>query len=903
LWQRGSSKVIFRLAPRFDHAARPSVLRDTWADFVFESRQVTSLGARIGVALGLLAALVRVAFASIPQGPPPMRNFRLDVVQAARRLRRSPLYTGFAAVTLGIGIAATTSLYALLYSIVWRPDATVAPEQIVELRGNAVNAGAGGVPGRFSWPDWESLRDQQNSFSQLAGSLRLGVSIAIGDVVDVVTAEAVTSDYFSLVGVRPLHGRVLGAADSPSGSPPVAVINARLARAYFGDEASAVGGTIKVGGQLTEIVGVVTDDFYGFGITFAPSDLWLPVEQTPRLTPVPYSSFDPARRDRRWLSVRARLKEGVTLPKAAEEVSLIGQRLESAFPSAATPDPKKGPPAGRYWTAQPVSTREADTFSSLGLALMVGVSLVLLMVCSNLASLGLSRSAARQPEFAVRRALGASRWRLVREQVVECGLVVGLGAVLALWGTRWLTSWMHTDVPISRGTNLTLQPEITWPVVAAAAGAAILSLLFVGLGPALRATRASLRPLMAQDGATTRPRVRSQHMLVAAQVAGSTALMLLAVSIMNVVTRAAHSPGVDLDRLALAAISFYQSPREPIEADRLRDDILQRMRETPGVESAAAAVGMPFGMSGAQGSIAASERELSDPKVEGGENAYLVYGTEGILETLGVPVLKGRAISSDEVREKRPAIVISEKIAKAVFGSTDIVGRSLWFRSEAPVKSAIQSLTVVGVSADTDTFSMGTRRSGVAFLPFARDPRDSMVLVVRGEGDTTALAGTLRKTIRTADPGLVVDRAGSGWTILSGRYLFLGALGWASTALGGLTLVLVMTGLFGVLSALVTQQTREFGIRMALGGTSRDVLQLVLWQGLRPARDGLIVGLILGVLSRLALRGIFSSGMAVIDVFAFVLVPLVIIATTVASSLLPARRAASVDPSIALRTQ
>lgn len=839
-----------------------------------------------------------------------MLNLRDDFRHAARRLWRTPLYTAFAAVTLAIGIAATTSLYSLLYFIVWRPDAVVNPERIVELRGDTVIAGRAGVPGRFSWADWQSLTEQQQSFSHVAGIHRIGVSILNNGVTDVAMGEGVTGDYFAMVGVGPLHGRVLNRADSAPDAPPVSVLSARLARAQFGDEAQAVGRTVKIGGQITEIVGVVTDNFFGIGVAFAPATLWLPLEQTRTLSPSPTPSayFDPARRDLRWLTVRGRLRDEANLRMAAEEVSLIGQRVEAAFPSIGVSEgPRSGSPAGRYWRAEPVSAREADTFSSLGVAMMVGVTLVLLMVCSNLASLGLSRSAARQPEFAVRRALGASRWRLVREQLVECSLVVGLGAVLALWATRWFVTILHMDVPISRGMTLSLQPEVTWPVVAAAAGASILSMIFVGLGPAWRATSADIRPLIAQDGVTTRPRVRSQHLLVAAQVAGSAALLLLAVSIMNTVTRATRSPGVDVDRIAVATVSFYLSPRDGVEADRLRDDILRRVRQSPGVENVAASVGLPFGTFVDQGSFAASDLDLVSR--DGGENAYLVFGTAGLMDTLGVPIVAGRAFSNDDVRERRPVIVLSETTARGVFGSTEVVGRPVWFKRSTPGtpgREAPQQLMVVGVSRDTDTFVMGSSRrhsegSGAVFMPFSRDAREPMIIVARTTGDTAALAGVVRRTIREVDPGLVVDTAGAGWVVLSGPFLFLGALGWASTGLGVLTLVLVMTGLFGVLSALVTQQTREFGIRMALGGTPGDLLRLVVRQGLRPARDGLIIGIAIGVLSRIALGAILPSGLAVVDVFAFVVVPVVIVATAAASSIIPARRAASVDPNVALR--
>jgi putative ABC transport system permease protein len=828
-----------------------------------------------------------------------MRNLRHDVVHASRRLLRTPLYTVFAAVTLAIGIAATTSLYSLLYFVVWRPDAVVNPDRIVELKGDAVIPGRPGPSGRFSWPDWQSLREQQQSFTHVAAVGRLAVSVLNEGASSPALGEGVTGDYFAMVGVGPLYGRVLNPTDSAPDARLVVVLSARLARAQFRDEARAVGRTLKISGHIAEVIGVVTDNFSGIGNAFMPATFWLPLEHSRTMPGISDPYFDPARRDVRWLTVRGRLRDGTTLPKASEEVSLIGQRVEAAFPTVAvTQGPGKGTPAGRYWRADSANTRESDMFSSLGMAMMAGVGLVLLMVCTNLANLGLSRSAARKAEFAVRRALGASRWRLVREQLVECSLVVGLGAMFAAWATRWLITMMHVDVPISAGMTLTLEPEVTWPVVAMAAGASVLSMLLVGLGPAWRSTASDIRPLMAQDGATTPLRWRSQHRLVAYQVAGSVALLLLAVSMAQSVTHGTRSPGVDVDRLAVATVNFYLSPREAVQAARLRDDILQRVRQSPGVENVAASVGLPFGIYSGQGSVATSETGLAG---NGGANAYLIAGTADLLPTLGIPLVSGRTFSEDEIRDYRPLIVVSETIARQVFGTTDAAGRSVWFKRGTPTKSAPEALTVVGVSQETDTFVMGMRPSGAVFLPFSQESRDQMVIVARTTGDTGALAGVLRRTIREVDPALVVDTAGSGWAVLSGRYFFLGALAWIASFLGALTLILVMTGLFGVLSALVTQQMREFGIRMALGSTPGELLRLVVRQGLRPARAGLILGLVLGVLSRFVLGAILPSGLAVVDVFAFIVVPLLIIVTTVASSIIPARRAARVDPNVALR--
>jgi hypothetical protein len=479
--------------------------------------------------------------------------------------------------------------------------------------------------------------------------------------------------------------------------------------------------------------------------------------------------------------------------------------------------------------------------------------------------------------------------------------VVAFGALLAVWATRWLITVMHVEFPISRNLMLALEPEVTPAVVIAAASACLLSMLVVGLLPAWRSTSPDLRSPLGGDGATTPRNVGTHRRMVSAQVAGSVVLLLMVVSMAQTVTRASGTPGVDVDRLAIASVSFYLSPRDPIQAERLRADILSRVRQAPGVESVAASVGLPFGIYLDQGSVAASAAALQGNEPSG-ENAYVVLGTEELLPTLGISLAAGRSFSADEVRERRNVIVLSETTARAVFGTVDAVGRVVWFHRGYPITGTPVELTVVGVSRDTDVFTMGSRHAGAVFLPFEQETRSTVTFIARATGDPGAAVGLLRKAIREVDPGLVVDGAGTGWTMLGGPYFFLGALAWVSSALGGLTLVLVMTGLFGVISALVTQRNREFGIRMALGSTPSGLLRLVITQGLRPARDGLIVGLVLGVMSRLAIGMILPVGMTAVDPFAFAVVPVLVVIAAVASSLLPARRAARVDPNVALRT-
>lgn len=825
-----------------------------------------------------------------------MRNLTHDITHAWRRLRQSAGYTAFSVITLALALTATTSVHAVLHFLAWRSPAVVEPDRLADVAQSS--SGRPRANNALSLPDFLDLRAQQRSFSALAASTLYATAVMRGEIAELAHGEAVVGDYFTVFGAKPIAGRFLVPADFEPGATPALVLGEPLSRARFGDPAAAVGATVTLGGRQFLVVGVAPSAFSGMSSLLMSPSFWVPLEHLRHAVPaLPASIFDPARRGTRVFAVRGRLAEGVTRAQATEDVSLIGQALEASVRSG--PGWVGGPDVPRVWSAEPQNQMETETFSRLATAILIGVVLVLALACTNLANLGFSRGSARQAEFFVRRALGASRWRLIREQLVESTIVVGLGGLLAAVMVRAALVALHMDIPIARSMMLRMEPQITWGVAAFAGGAAALVILVVGVWPAVRASAIPSTQLSAA-ARSDKPRWRLQRRLIAAQVAGSVALLMVTVSALQTVTRATHSPGVDLARLGVVSVNYYLNPRDEARATQDRDEIVRRVRETPGIDSASVSESLPFGTFPQQGHVAQQETHLTSNT---GTHVYVVAATASIWKTLGMSMTAGPGFSEDDVRHRRPVVVLSEMAAKQLFGSTNVVGRQAFLRRSQPGSSAeITAVTVAGVTTDADTFTMGTRRAGLAFIPVTHDPRATVVFTASAADPGLAL-GALRSAIRAVDPELVITSDGTGWTMLSGAFYFLGALSWLSAALGALTLVLVMTGLYGVLSMIVRHRWREFGIRMALGCAREGLVRLVLREGSRPVVVGLLIGLGLGLLARLGVDAVLPAGLTVVDPFVLVVVPVIIALATLAATWWPARRAAQVDPNVALREQ
>ncbi len=535
---------------------------------------------------------------------------------------------------------------------------------------------------------------------------------------------------------------------------------------------------------------------------------------------------------------------------------------------------------------------------------MVGlVSLVLLVAATNLANLTLGRGANRRHELAVRRALGATAWTLMREPLIESGFIALAGCGLALIFAQAILVYVRDHIPASVfDIPTTLAPSV---VLVALAGA-FLALIVFGLWPAMLATRPDVRSaLIGSTGGGATMRWRTRRRGIISQVAISAMFLSLAATcIRQVVSKSTNDSGVDFDRLAITVLSFETNHWDEARARGAADRILGEARRTTGFAAVALASGLPFGITGTQMTIATPDVPV-EPDGHDGRNAYVISATPEIFRVLGVPIVRGRGFDDRDTVSAPLVAVISGLASKTLFGESNAIGRHIRVQPYAFDSIGITGgmLTVVGIASDTDSPSQGRRQGLVVYVPFAQQYTPSLHVVVRAAGSGAAAVGPLQALVRKVEPELASGVSGPGAYLLALSTLGLRIIGGVATTLGAVVLVLAMAGLFGLVMQLVSTRTREFGIRQALGATRRDIVRLVLRDGIRPVRYGVIVGLLFGVLGRVVLHRMVPATLSGVDWLAFSVVPVSLVAAALLACYLPARRAASVDASIALRDQ
>jgi predicted permease len=679
---------------------------------------------------------------------PIVRDFRLGV----RRLRMAPGLTIFAVISLALAIGVSTAIYSAVRTLFWMPLGIAEPDRLVSF------AQAGRVNGAISWPDFVDIRAQQSTFTSLAATERLQIAAAIDDVAEAAFGEAVSGDYFTTLGVTALHGRLLQPLDETVAAR-IVVLSEVFWRTRLHSDPHVVGRTLKLGGQPFEIVGVTKGPFHGMQ-AFLPGSLWILQVSVPDRAGTGRIARVRSDRTIRPFNLWGRLRPGVQLSTAAAEAALIGRRLDAAYPptSAAVADLR------RTWTVRErAAGAELDRVDVLASMILVSVAMVLLIACTNLANLSLAKGTSRAQETAVRTALGASRGRLVREQLLESAIVAAGGGILALGVLVVLTDFFTTDVPIAQGVTIRFVPEINLAVLAVAAGATVLALIVFGLWPALQATRQDVRGRLGAGAAATAPKWRLHRNLIAWQVFGSVALLMVAaMTVKAIAAFGAHDPGVDYERLAVAQLDFSLNGKDEARSRVLLDGILSAARAQPGFGSVSASTGLPFGMMPPSAVVTTPQRPFVDSR-DVGEYTNVIAATPEIFGTLGMRIVRGRAFSDrDDAGAPRVAI-LSESIAREIFHTTDVVGSDLLVgRTSRPSQRyPSESFKVIGVTADTDTFMLGRRGNPGIFVPLAQR-YEPMVTITARAGDAKAAAGVLRSVIRTVDPELAVTSNGPG---------------------------------------------------------------------------------------------------------------------------------------------
>jgi predicted permease len=813
---------------------------------------------------------------------------------ALRRLRRTPAFTALAVVSLACSLGVTTAIYSTLASVLWPPPLVASPDRLAIVTRQA-------QPGLTQWrsviskSDFDVLQAQVKSVRELAAARLVASSLDDGSRTIALIAEATTGNFFSTLGLPIVHGRAIGPADDRPDSPFVVVLSRSFWETHLGGDPGWLGTTVRVRGRPFVIVGIAGGaapsglDPTG-AMRLGGADAWISMAAASSI-----ESRAVTREETPDHTVVARLAAGAALETVSAEFMAIGAGLDVTHPLAhdAGAEPRR-----RSWTASTVAAVERPSFLGgvpLGAAILSVVALVLVVACTNIGCLTLGRGASRLDELGVRRALGASRRRLMLEEFTESLVIAAAGGFGGLLTARWLCGLLAADIPMAGTRILPLRPTLDTGAFVTIAVGLVASVIVFGAAPAAYLTRAALRDrILGQPATDASVRWRGRQWLIALQVAISTSLLVMTwTTVRGVSDRARHDPGFDLSRLALTVIDFrplgWEAGRVGSAVAALRAGVASDARH-PDVAMTA---GLPIGTGGL--------RRLGQAAADGRLTTVVgLASTPKIFTTLGVPLVRGRHFDDRDLASGAPVAVVSEHVARDLFGTVEAIGRTLRYRDAA--EDQTHSLSIIGIARDTDTNQIFDRRIGAIYVPLsARGDTSLLTLVARRGENASDLLPTLGAIVRRADPDLAISYSGSAVTLLSPGTVVLGGVSAIAGGLSALAVTLAMLGLFGVLSHLVARRTREIGIRLALGAGPGRLRRMVVGDGLRPVVWGIAAGLFAGAVARAALRPVLHLDLPAVDTAGFAIAAAILLACAVAAAAIPARRASTLDPNVALR--
>jgi predicted permease len=807
-----------------------------------------------------------------------------DVRYGARVLLKSPGFTAVAVVTLALGIGANTAVFSLANALLLRPPEGVRrPEEIVVL-GRTLG---GSDFGTFSYPDYADCRDQSKSFADLAAYREANLHLTAGGSAELLSGMLVTDNYFKSLGVGARLGRTLSSEDNGApGSNPVAVISDRLWRSRFGSDPNVVGRAVTLNNNSFTVVGVLQKGFTGTGVG-AATDVWLPLSMYAQADPAFYEKRLEARQIS-WLSVIGRLNPGVNIQQAQAELTTIARRLEQTYPDT---DKELGITLAEGLGLQPRSRGEAR--ATVGMLLAVA-GLVLLIVCANVANLLLVRGEARRKEIAVRMALGAGRARLVRQLLTEALLVSAAGGVVGVFLAFWsrgllLSSNFLTGVSLS-AEDLRLDGRVLGFTLLASLATGLIA----GLVPALRASDFELHAMLKDRGASGPARSRFRNALVVGQVALSVVVLVCAGLLLRTLVKAQSvKAGFDADRILLVPIDVGRRGYPEEQMRLFYQQLVERVRAIPGVGGASLAVTIPLG-----GSWRTGFRVEGQPATEQSAQSDYNIVAPRYFETAGIPVVEGRDFDERDGPNSPRVVIVGEEFARRFFRGEDPLGKRLSIPLD---KGGDTYCEVVGVVKDVKYERLTEQPRPYLYLPLSQQRQSSATLFVRARGgDPSALAGAVGREVQSLDSNLPIYGVRTLGERLRSSLAPQRSAATLLTIFGLLALAVAGVGLYGVLAYTVGQRRREIGIRMALGATGRDILNFVFRQGAVLVAAGLASGLALAFAAGRALTGLLY-GVSSADPLTYSAVAIALIAAALAACYVPARRAAKVDPMVALR--
>lgn len=807
-----------------------------------------------------------------------------DIRYALRKLLRAPGFALVAVATLALAIGATTAVFSIVNGVLLEPLPFRDPSRLVSV--SSVDRGGKSV--YMSPLDYIDYRDGSRSFESMAHYSDASVNLTGSGVQPLRLSEArVGAEFFKVLGVRPQLGRFFAANEDAGDAPRVAVISDALWRSRFGADPGVVGRSVSLDDVQYTVVGVAEA-----GLRF-PSrpDVW-----------VPYAfqnyELDPESRGAHSLSGIARVKPGVPVASASAELAGIAKRLEAKFPDSNT-----GFGAG----AIPLRDHLVGDVRPALLAMLGAVGLVLLIACANVANLLLVRAAAREPEIAVRTALGAGSGRIVRQLVTESVLLAVAGAALGVVLASWTVSAVVAFGP--RGLPRLDEVSVDGRVLAFAAVTALLTGVLFGLVPAVQVARGNTGQTL-RDGPRGSSRggaQRTRNALVIAEMALAVVLLVGAgLLIRSFIRLVSVNPGFRTEQLVTFDLTLPEA-KYPFDRQRLAftTELKDRLRELPGAREVAVSFGRPLRQMGIITLFEVEGRPASTP--DNRSISAVLPASAEYFGALGIPLVRGRLYTTtDDRRDAPPVVLISQELDRRYFAAEDPIGKRITLGmshdSAGPGTQVIAGGEIVGIVGDVKQSGLDDDARAMVYIPFAHAPFDHVSVLVRSSADPRLVESAIRSRVRELDPDLPIFGLATMKQVVSDSvsqprfYLYL------LTAFAGVALLLAALGVYGVTSYAVSQRTRELGIRIALGATERRVVRLVVSSGFFLALAGVLTGLVAAFFFTRLLRTLLF-GIPSTDPLTFAAVALLLIVAATLAALVPARRAASVNPVIAMRAE
>jgi predicted permease len=818
-----------------------------------------------------------------------------DLRFGLRMMLKQPGFTAMAALTLALGIGANTAIFSLVDAVLLKTLPVRNPEELVFF---AHFGRTGDRDDRFgsNYPLYEHLLDHNQSFAGMSGFWTMSFKVRQESGVEIVPGQYVTGSYFSTLEVSALLGRTISMADDADAM--VAVISHRFWVRKFAKDPAVIGKPMVVNGNSLTIIGVTPPDFLGL-LPGEPTEISIPLAAQPKVS----AEFGDRRemRDGSWgLTILGRLKPGAQAEQARADLDRLmrqwmtenkfpQQMIDDSFTRAELLPAGKGVDGLRFRFSKPLQ------------ALMGAVGLLLLIACANIAGMLLARSSARQKEMAVRLAMGASRRRLIRQLLTEGVLLAALGGVAGVlfgwWGSRLLVAFISSGpVPV----KLDVSPDLR--ALGFTAAVSLLAGIAVSLAPALQSARIDLTPALKESVATVGfgKRWQSGRALIALQVALSLVLVIgattFAFSLRNIVSLGA---GFQTENLLLVGFDPFGTGYDRNRLNAFYSEAHERVRSLPGVRAASLSTNMPLSRDDSTRPLSVTGYVPISPE---DLKVHVNWVSTAFFETMRIPLLKGREFMASDDDGAAKVAVINETLARFYFGDNDPVGKVVWIGRE-PNGPPIQ---IVGVARDSKQENLRQAPPRMIYLPFLQDRQASMTLEARTAMNPATLIPAVRKALLEVSHDIPISEIKTGQEQLEGGLVAERLIATLSNFFGALALLLAAIGLYGTLSHFVARKTREIGVRVALGAQARDVLRLVM----REASWPLLIGISTGLLAAIAIQRVVTNrfsdllfGMTATNPVVVSLSVAALLVTAALAAYLPARKAAKVDPMVALRQE